>query len=178
MVASLAFQCPECNSEFVKLVESRILANGSRRRRIQCCTCEYRWTDYDGEKPSSDPQDKSPLTDDDVRLILTSDLSGNELAPMINRSAQTVAAIRKGTMYRNMCPDLPRWNAIRREAMYRRRRPDPPRWNDRYNPNGLTCASCYQWRGVCGLGIPESALEGVLFAQECAVFDDRTNPDA
>lgn len=159
MVASLVFECPECNSEFTKVDASHLLSNGSRRRRIQCCTCEYRWTDYAGEKSSSDPQDKSPLTDDDVRLILTSDLSNGELAQMVNRAMHTVAAIRRGAMYRNRCPDL-------------------PRWNDRYNPNGLTCASCYQWRGVCGLGIPESALEGVLFAQECAVFDDRTNPDA
>lgn len=162
MLEPLALRCPECNSGFTKVVASHVMANGSRRRRVICRTCEHRWINYDGEKPSSDHQadghSKSPLTDDDLRLILTSDLSSSVLAQIVNRSMHAVAAIRRGAMYRNRCPDL-------------------PRWNDRYNPNGLTCVSCYQWRGVCGLGIPESALEGVLFAQECAVFDDRTNPD-
>lgn len=163
--------CPSCQSNFTKVIETRSLKNGSRRRRVKCKNCTFRWTDYEGErsppgpKPHADrskyrPQ-KPPLTPDDIRLILTSPLSSTKIAKLIDRSKQTVTAIRLGEIHRNTCIDLPRWT----------------RKHHQYNPNGVTCESCRQWiRGRCGFEIPEAALDGVLFAQECAAFTSNTDP--
>ena len=90
-----------------------------------------------------------PLTEADVRWILTSDESLNALARRFGKSKQAMSAIRLGRTYRHLATDLPRRLPAR------------------------SCYSCHSWRGtidLCSQGVPDVASEGPSFARDCELY--------
>jgi len=155
--------CPACSSSHTRVILTRLLYNGTRRRRHQCHDCGYRWTTWLGDRPppgrlpaarGGNGGNKPPLTESAVRLVLTSPLSASQLAPQVGRSKEAVAAIRRGTIHRNTLPELPRWAA-------------------RYRT--ISCHDCRHWsHDSCGMGFPDPIDEGPAFAADCSVFQPRT----
>ena len=155
--------CPSCSSSHTRVIESRVLYNGARRRRYHCHSCAHRWTAWNGDRPlpgrrpaarGGNGGNKPPLTEDQVRLVLTSDLSAVKLARQLGRSSEAIAAIRRGTLHQYTLPEIPRWPARRRT---------------------LSCHGCNHWRdGRCGMGFPDPIDDGPGFAEDCAVYQPRT----
>jgi hypothetical protein len=90
-----------------------------------------------------------PLTDDEVRWILTSDESLNALARRFGKTKQAMSSIRLGRTYQHLATDLPRRLPAR------------------------SCYSCHSWRGttdLCGQGVPDVASEGPNFARDCELY--------
>lgn len=92
----------------------------------------------------------SKLSPDAVRDILTSLESGAKLAVKHRCSRQAITAVRRGQIYPDLFPDLPRCA-------------------------GTTCTRCVHWMAgdACGLGFPEPLHEGPRFAMYCSAFHDR-----
>jgi hypothetical protein len=152
-------QCPECSSTDTAVIESRIMPYG-RRQRVLCRGCSHRWTHRVG-----DPQqvrtharrDAGALTEDEVRLVLTSPLSGAKLARELGRSKEAINAIRRGTFHAKTLPELPRRQAKRRVV------PE------------LSCHVCAHWRSSeCGMGFPDPIEEGPAFAADCSLYEARS----
>lgn len=151
--------CKSCGSSCTKVVDSRKLLNGSRRQRVWCRDCDFRWTVWQGErpKPGRAPHargvgrgNKPPLTPDDVRLVLTSELPAYQLGRQLGRSKEAIAAIRRGVLHRNTCPEIPRWRG----------------------QSGPSCHDCKHWaRDRCGMGFPDPGEEGPGFAADCSLFE-------
>ena len=49
----MTVRCPNCN-DTARTVETRQLTTGQRRRRLQCRSCRYRWSEW-SELPTSGP---------------------------------------------------------------------------------------------------------------------------
>jgi hypothetical protein len=91
-----------------------------------------------------------PLSETDVRLILTSPLGCRRLSRQLGCAEQTISGIRNGKTHTTVCPELPR------------RQAEPPQ---------LTCKACVHWlHNRCGMEFPEAEIIGTAFAQECATF--------
>jgi hypothetical protein len=151
--------CVSCESMNTKVIESRVCLNGTRRQRVWCRDCEHRWTVWRGEQPSpgrvpyaqgGNGGNKPALSEDDVRLVLTSELSSRQLGRQLGRSKEAIAAIRRGTIHQNTCPEIPRWKVQR---------------------GGPSCQDCQHWVGErCGMGFPDPIEEGPGFAADCSLF--------
>ena len=84
--------CPSCSSSHTRVIETRVLHNGGRRRRHLCYACKHRWTTWHGERlrPGRMPHaqgangNKPPLTEDKVRLIFTSEISAIKLGRQLS----------------------------------------------------------------------------------------------
>jgi hypothetical protein len=157
--------CTKCNSALQRVAEVRKLGNGTRRRRIECMNCGYRWTEWDGPKPDASErampmvvrQRKRPaLTDEEVRLTLTRpDLNNKDLARLLGCSAETVRQIRCGMLYKSVMPDLVR--------------PKGPRWKP--VSDGPMCDNCSHWLGnKCSFAFPDPVQEGLAFAADCHLY--------
>lgn len=97
---------------------------------------------------------KPPLTEDEVRLVLTSPLSAVKLARQLGRSKECVAAIRRGVLHANTLPEIPR-----RQTAVR----------------GPSCHGCAHWSdGSCGMGFPDPIEEGPAFAADCSLYEAST----
>lgn len=152
--------CGKCSSENTKVIESRVCLNGSRRRRVWCRDCGYRWTVWDGERPQpgrvrhargGNGGNKPPLSEDDVRLILTSRLTAVEIGRQVGRSPQAITAIRRGLIHKNTAPEIPRWRVA----------------------GGMLCTDCQHWCGNhCGMGFPDPIEEGPGFAEDCSLYQE------
>lgn len=155
--------CPGCSSSHTRVILTRLCGNGTRRRRHQCHDCGHRWTTWLGDRPppsrppvarGGNGGNKPPLTEADVRLVLTSELSSVKLARQLGRSREAIAAIRRGTIHRDTCPELPR-----RAVQHRT----------------ISCHDCLHWsHDCCGMEFPDPINEGPGFAVDCAVFQPRT----
>jgi hypothetical protein len=154
--------CPSCSSSHTRVIETRKLNNGGRRRRHHCHVCFHRWTTWACERPPQGRlpnarkgyRTKPPLTEDEVRLVLTSPLSSNKLARELGRSKEAIAAIRRGTLHARTLPDLPRRQAMRRPS------------------SGPSCHACEHWRNDrCGMGFPDPLEEGPAFAADCSLYE-------
>lgn len=163
--AGLTCPNPKCSSTAVDVLESRLLSNGTRRRRYACLACRYRWTFWDGprpkpgfrSKPRGPRRQRPPLTSDEVRLVLTSPLGPTVLATQLDCCRQTIDDIRTGKRRSNEWPELPR----------RLRQPMP-------KPDGPSCDQCQHWAGtVCEFDLPDPLEEGPGFAADCSLFDPR-----
>jgi Predicted transcriptional regulator, consists of a Zn-ribbon and ATP-cone domains len=140
--------CPECH-ELGQVIESRRCPNGSRRRRLEC-SCGHRWTAYQGDPP---PPSRLPpprhgshhpraLRPDEVRRILEASGSIRSISRQVGRSQPAVAAVLRGEMHADVCPELPRRAS-------------------------LSCLQCQHWTGRCGLGFPDPDEEGPSAASWC-----------
>lgn len=161
----LFIRCPDCQGP-ARVVESRACWNGSRRRRLHCKdqSCGHRWTEWLGDRPnrgdSKAPVNRGnrgrvePLTEDQIRLILTSqNRSLRSLADEVGRTAEAVRHIRIGEAYPDVLPEIPRWPSRTRGA--------------------ITCYSCHYWRGHCGMELPDPLQEGVGCAEDCSLFQPK-----
>lgn len=102
------------------------------------------------------------LTEDQVREILLSDLSGQKIAERFGVSRQMVQRVRNGISYADVLPGLPR------------------------KVTGRSCAACIHCRQTmrtelrgkrgsylrysCDLELPEIKEIGIRFASECVYF--------
>jgi transposase-like protein len=157
--------CPSCSSSHTRVIETRPVRTGGRRRRHLCHNCQHRWTTWAGERPPQGRvpnackgrRTKPPLTEDEVRLVLTSPLSSVKLARELGCSKEAVAAIRRGALHARTLPELPRRQTERRA--------DPE----------LSCHACAHWRSSsCGMGFPDPLDEGPAFAADCSLYEPRT----
>jgi hypothetical protein len=119
---------------------------------VWCRDCEHRWTVWHGERPkpgcTEGTLSLAPLTESEVRYILTSPKSGYALSRELGRSNVAISAIRNGRLHQNTCPDVPRWNQA-----------------------SVSCKKCDHWlHEQCGMGFPEPAEEGIDFAAECSLY--------
>ena len=150
-------RCPLCDAR-ANVIRTRVIADGSKRWRIVCSSqsCGHRWTAAQGQPLRSDAagcQKKPQLTEDQVRLILTSGLSLRRLVPLVDRSPPVISAVLTGKSYAELCPDLPR-----REAWQTQR----------------SCLKCRYWdHGHCREGWPDPIAEGTGFAQYCDDYERR-----
>lgn len=161
--------CPNCESSHTRVIETHLCTNGSRRRRYLCVSCEFRWTDWDGERPVKGGSPgrrkavgnrKTRLRPDHIRLALTrTDLNNKQVGDMIGCSPECVRQIRNGKICASILPDLPRPNAV----------------NQQPAGDGLNCLDCDEWReGRCGFGFPDPLVEGLSFAADCDNYVPRS----
>jgi hypothetical protein len=157
--------CPSCRSSQTRVIETRVLHNGGRRRRHHCHVCSHRWSSWCGDRPrigrapnaKKGRRTRPPLTQEEVRLALTSPLSAVQLARELKCSTETVAAIRRGAMHATVLPELPR-----RQAQQQQR-------------SALSCLACSHWRRAsCGMGFPDPLDEGPGFAADCSLYEPRS----
>lgn len=157
--------CCKCHGRGA-VIESRLCINGSRRQRIQCGYCGYRWTAWLGEKPLPGsqgprvrlgrPEPARRLSDAEVReILLDRTRSLSQLARAFDRTPEAIRKIQIGRAYATVLPELPRRGA-RSQA-------------------SITCFDCEHWRSRCLMGLPDPELEGVGFAEDCSVFLARSD---
>lgn len=150
--------CPSCKSENTGVLETRLRADGVRRRRYKCFTCLDRWSEF--EQPSGDKADavllpKQParrrLTPKDAEEILLSEESRGDLARRFNVTRETIRKILTRETYADVYKRLVMEGKL--EA-----------------PSDLRfCEMCVHWtadRG-CDFGFPDAGGE---FATDCYLF--------
>ena len=159
--------CPTCSSTAVKVIETRICTNGTRRRRYRCLACDNRWSVWDGDRPIKGGtglqrplgKRKDRLTPEHIRLALTKTwLNNRQIAAIIDCSAEAVRQIRCGMIHGAILPDLIRPKAERQQPA----------------TDGPNCLNCQEWRdGRCSFSFPDPLLEGLTFAAECNLYEPR-----
>ena len=158
--------CPVCSRNAIDVLESRLCANGTRRRRYVCLGCDHRWTIWDGPRPrrghapGAGPKKRRhrpPLSPEEVRLVLTSPLNCTAMARQLGCSKQAVSLIRRGQIHADLWPELPRQlSQAQAEAQ---------------PVGGLSCYGCRSWRdGRCIEDMPDLLTEGPSFAADCPFF--------
>lgn len=152
--------CTNCLSDQTHVTDSRILEDGGHRRRYRCAACGCRWTVWTGEPPqkgrsakAKNPKFRAPLTEEEVRQILTSPLKSLDVSVLIGCSRQTVASIRSGKSHSDICPELTRINKPQSDK---------------------SCSRCVLWNGLCSIGIPEAQIKGMGFADDCSAYQEKT----
>lgn len=151
--------CPECGSESIFVIDSRIATGGRRRRRLSCINCDHRWTHWSDQgefipRPSGRPP--TQFTADQVREILTRrDISVVALARQMRCARSSIWKIRRGVILRDLAPDVPRLG------------------------KALSCRNCQHIRpgNRCAMGQPDLAMEGPSFAADCDFYDEVRQQD-
>jgi len=159
-----------CTHTFRKIISTHNWKNNSSIKTywLKCKCCGHKWTVYYDrnlkcevmvDKDSlSRPLAVKKLTPEDVRLILTDDRSGAELARELGVTHQSVNQVRVGMTHRELWPELKR----------RIPAPRPPRRKAVDEAPAIDCRNCaHWWHGHCDLGMPEA---GNGFADECSYF--------
>lgn len=150
--------CPECQLDTVILFESRKRADGARRRRYKCLTCDYRWTEYQANaceprvrlvKRNSPAQRR--LTEQEAKAVMLSSCSSASLAAKYNMSRQAIDLVRYGKTYKNVYKRLQDKGCFLRSS------------------GRLHCEQCVHWLGDggCDFGFPDA---GGDFATDCYLF--------
>lgn len=159
-----------CTHTFRKIISTHNWKNNSSIKTywLKCKCCGHKWTVYYDrnlkcevmvDKDSiSRPLAVKKLTPEDVKLILTDDRSGAELARELGVTHQSVNQVRVGMTHRELWPELKR----------RIPAPRPPRRKAVDKAPAIDCRNCaHWWQGHCDLGMPEA---GNGFADECSYF--------
>jgi hypothetical protein len=159
-----------CTHTFRKIISTHNWKNNSSIKTywLKCKCCGHKWTVYYDrnlkcevmvDKDSlSRPLAAKKLTPEDVKLILTDDRSGAELARELGVTHQSVNQVRVGMTHRELWPELKR----------RIPAPRPPRRKAVDEAPAIDCRNCaHWWQGHCDLGMPEA---GNGFADECSYF--------
>lgn len=150
--------CPHCESERVIILESRIKANGDRRRRYKCEVCLERWTLFESKvapvKTKARVYGPSPtrtLTEEQAAGVMLSSKSSSALAAEYGITRQAIDLIRKGETYANVYTRL-------QDEGYSLR-----------SSGSLLCETCVHWRDGkgCDFGFPDA---GGDFATDCYLF--------
>lgn len=147
--------CPRCHENRPRVIEIQRLSNGTRRRRHRCRCCDHRWSTWDGPIPPPKSGHKiqfrsarTPLSADEVLVILTSDASAGQLSHELGRSHRAIRMVRQGATHRSLFPELPRQEAAGQP----------------------TCQSCCHWQNGCTYGFPEA---GGPFANDCTLYESQ-----
>lgn len=143
-------QCQECRSSACKVIESRLLLDGTRRRRWHCFDCANRWTTHGQDagpakarrKPKPRLHGSRTLTNAQAAEIMLSDLPIRELARVYDMTHQAITLIRAGRVYRDVYASL----GLERHG----------------------CQSCKFWDTKCTFGFPEA---GGTFSNECTLYE-------
>lgn len=149
--------CPDCCCPGT-VIASRLCSNGSRRRRYECLGCFRRWTHHEGDPPHRNGAAKGlrgakrQISDSAIRRILEATGSIRQISLATGWSRPMVTAIRRGELYPDIWPDLPR-------------RPAPAG-----GVASLSCHHCDHWSRRCGLGFPDPDEEGPGFANDCSSY--------
>ena len=159
-----------CTHTFRKIISTHNWKNNSSIKTywLKCKCCGHKWTVYYDrnlkcevmvDKDSiSRPLAVKKLTPEDVKLILTDDRSGAELARELGVTHQSVNQVRVGMTHRELWPELKR----------RIPAPRPSRRKAVDEAPAIDCRNCaHWWHGHCDLGMPEA---GNGFADECSYF--------
>lgn len=153
--------CPECSGPAL-VAETRLLSRGDRRRRWKCKACCYRWTEYNGPRPTTGPPPVR-LSDDAIRDIPTSRETKATLAERYQLCKGTVYRIRYGVLHGRVLPEVPRWRAGQ-----------PMATAAPAAITGPSCLLCVHFNGKpgnpCGLGHSDPVEEGVGFAEDCSTY--------
>lgn len=158
----IEMDCPSCDATHTRVLEVRPCANGTKRRRYCCLSCDYRWTVWDGDRPMKGGRPghrqsiRTQPSIDDIRLVLTRrDLNNKQAGNIIGRSAECVRQIRCGKSRASTLPDLIRFNATDQQPA----------------SDGPNCLECKEWRnGRCSFGFPDPLVEGLTFAADCDLY--------
>lgn len=146
-------ECEKCGA-VAFVIESRRNSSGNVRRRFHCKTCNYRWTEWNGEAPPS-AAPKVRLSDEIILDILTNRLSEPVLAERHGCSMAAVGKIRRGELHASVHPEIPRFKT-------------------RSKPACISCRECFYYTGAdkkpCDLGHKDPAEEGLTFAAYCSNF--------
>lgn len=150
--------CPHCKSERVVVLESRIKANGDRRRRYKCEVCLERWTVFESAdvpvKPKGRIYGPSPtraLTEKQAVDIMLSSKSSSALAADYGITRQAIDLVRTGKTYANV------YTRLQSEGYSLR------------SSGSLLCETCVHWsdgRG-CDFEFPDA---GGDFATDCYLY--------
>lgn len=137
--------CPNCAGGAI-VVNSRATEHG-QRRRWRCTSCEYRWTECGGGKPSGHIR-KEPPPLELIEAALTGADNDSALARRFKVARSTIYKIRTGQMYADVLPDLPRTDQL-----------------------AVTCEQCQHWQQErCDLGFPDPLEMGVRFGRLCNLY--------
>lgn len=146
-------RCPKCRGLDFKVLESRLLLSGTRRRRWHCNTCATRWTTKQPnaaparERRSSKPRLRGgvrTLSNAEAATIMLSTASTRELAQQYDMTHQAIAAIKNGKNYGDVYSAL----GLRRAG----------------------CHSCQHWNPGCSFDFPEA---GGSFSKHCTLYEPR-----
>lgn len=162
-----------CTHTFRKITSTHNWKNDSPIRTywLKCKCCGHRWIVYYDrelnrevivEKDSANKiLNAKKLTPEDVKLILTDQRSGAELARELGVTHQSVNQVRVGMTYRELWPELKRRIPKPRPARRRLTASD--------KISGIDCRNCaHWWQGHCDLDVPEA---GGDFASDCSYFN-------
>lgn len=150
--------CPECSSGSARVVDTRLLLNG-RKRRLLCRNCGHRWTTH--EPASADEPVRArrtlcrrgrSLTAEEVRLILLAPLtvSNATLGRELEVSRELVRQVRNGYIHAKIHPEIARPGG-----------------------RGRSCHGCQNWStSGCSYGFPEPNDEGPSFARDCDLYEE------
>lgn len=95
----MTLPCPECGGT-ARVAETRVTANGKRRRRLRCTVCSHRWTVVVVNTPNRPPVEM-------IADIRSSDEPETVLALRHGCSPSTVGAIRRGQVWADVAVNVP-----------------------------------------------------------------------
>ena len=145
-------RCQQCRGIDFKVIESRLLLSGTRRRRWRCNNCANRWTTR--QNGASPPRERRPmkpllrggvrsLTNAEAASIMVSTFPVSELAKQYDMTHQSISAIKSGRNYRDVFSAL----GLSRKG----------------------CHSCQHWsREGCSFDFPEA---GGSFSKHCTLYE-------
>jgi transposase-like protein len=148
--------CPSCKSENYKAIDSRVLKNGTRRRRYVCKDCKERWTTFSTGKDAEPivrfpPVANRRLSLEQVKQIMLSGKSTLSLAAEFGISHQAISQIRLGHSYSYVYRQLQEEGCALASS------------------GCVLCDQCKHWeQGACGFGFPDA---GDDFATDCVLFE-------
>ena len=83
-------------------------------------------------------------------ILERQDLNSVALGRTLGRTAEAIRQVRRGKAYRDVLPDLPRWQRGRLQ--------------------GPSCYGCTHWANGCAMGFPDPEEEGPGFARDCSLY--------
>ena len=152
--------CPECVKARTRVVSTRTLRNGTRKRWLRCPECGFRWAAVSGPLPSPKAKpffSRRGLSELDIKHILLSSESPKKLALRYKCSRQSISSILLGHTFPELHPDIPR------------------RVPSRSKPrvlSGPACTCCIHWsKESCTFDFPEAATD-LMFAKDCHLYQE------
>jgi hypothetical protein len=106
--------CPNCSGDG-RVIESRTLKAGGRRRRYRCDSCGFAWTIWTDDPGPIEHRGfcagVTRLSDEAIADILTSDEPRQVLAERHGRAISTIEKVQYGQLHARVLPELRRFNA-------------------------------------------------------------------
>lgn len=152
--------CPQCQSPAF-VVESRLCKNGSRRRRIKCGSCGFRWTLHIGTPPT---RNGAPLLSagEDARILSVIEALASELCCSPKCIALAIRRLSKGWPV-DQAPIQDRDQPLSINEF--KHEQESLKTEKQKNPS---CRLCQHRNGKkCTFGYPEFDVDGYSAARYC-----------